>query len=110
MAGLLDARGFVADRSLRVAQHGRAVADRYRLVQQLDDPDSVVDPESEGAHRLAGLPVGRKMGRIVLGQGHMALLPVGAAYRLSSPAPCAVLFQSILGPESVQKWAEICQR
>jgi hypothetical protein len=77
---------------------------------KLDDPDSVVDPDSEGAHRLSDLPAGRKMGRIVLGQGHMALLPVGAAYRLSSAAPCAVLFQSILGPESVQKWGEICQR
>lgn len=77
---------------------------------KLDDPDAVVDPESEGAHVLAeGLPAGRKMGRIVLRRGHMALLPVGAAYRLQTVAPGAVVFQSILGPASVQKWAEICQ-
>jgi hypothetical protein len=76
---------------------------------KLDDPDSVVDPESEGAHRIAGLPEGRKMGRIVLGMGHMALLPVGAAYRFESPKACTLMIQTILGPETVQKWAEICQ-
>jgi hypothetical protein len=77
---------------------------------KLDDPDEYVDPESEGAHRIKeAMPEGRKMGRIVLSQGHMALLPVGSAYRLVSERPCTVLFQSILGPESVQKWAEICQ-
>ena len=51
---------------------------------KLDDPDSVVDPESEGAHRLEGNPDGKKMGRIVLRQGHMAMLPVGAAYRFDA--------------------------
>jgi len=77
---------------------------------KLDDPDAHVDPESEGAHIIeASMPEGRKMGRIVLGRGHMAILPVGAAYRLVSAEACAVLFQSILGPASVQKWAEICQ-
>ena len=77
---------------------------------KLDNPDSVVDPESEGAHLIAGdMPAGRKMGRLVLGRGHMGMLPVGSAYRLVSPGPCAVLFQTILGPVSVQKWAEICQ-
>src|SRR5271168_5001013 len=51
---------------------------------KLDDPDAVVDPESEGARRLPELPAGRKMGRIVLRRGHMALLPVGAAYRFEA--------------------------
>lgn len=78
---------------------------------KLDDPDSHVDPESEGAHVIEGeMPAGRKMGRIVLGKGHMAILPVGSAYRLVSARACAVLFQSILGPVSVEKWAEICQK
>ena len=77
---------------------------------KLDDPDGHVDPESEGAQVLdQTMPEGRKMGRIVLGRGHMALLPVGAAYRLVSTTPGCVIFQSILGPASVQKWAEICQ-
>jgi hypothetical protein len=77
---------------------------------KLDDPDAQVDPESEGAHLIAdSMPAGRKMGRIVLGRGHMAMLPVGAAYRLAAARPGVVIFQSILGPVSVQRWAEICQ-
>ena len=77
---------------------------------KLDDPDKYVDPESEGAHLIKeAMPEGRKMGRIVLGHGHMAILPVGAAYRFSAEKPCCLLFQSILGPVSVEKWAEICQ-
>jgi hypothetical protein len=76
---------------------------------KLDDPDAVVDPESAGAHRLAGDPDGRKMGRIVLRQGHMAMLPVGAAYRFSAEQPCTLMIQTIDGPETVHKWAEICQ-
>jgi hypothetical protein len=78
---------------------------------KLDDPDKYVDPESEGAHVIKdAMPEGRKMGRIVLGLGHMALLPVGSAYRFVAEQPGCVLFQSIIGPVSVEKWAEICQR
>ena len=76
---------------------------------KLDDPDSVVDPESEGAHRLNGNPNGRKMGRIVLRQGHMALVPVGAAYRFHASGLCTLMIQTIDGPETVHRWAEICQ-
>jgi len=76
---------------------------------KLADPDAAVDPASEGAHRLPGEPVGQKMGRIVLGKGHMAMLPVGAAYRFSAPRACTIMIQSIEGPETVQKWKEICQ-
>ncbi len=76
---------------------------------KLDDPDSVVDPESEGARQLADLPAGRKMGRIVLRRGHMALLPVGAAYRFAASRPATLMIQTIDGPVSVHKWASICQ-
>lgn len=76
---------------------------------KLANPDAVVDPESEGAHKLAGDPDGRKMGRIVLRQGHMAMLPVGAAYRFSAPRACTLMIQSIDGPETVHRWADICQ-
>jgi hypothetical protein len=76
---------------------------------KLDDPDAVVDPESEGARRLDDLPAGRKMGRIVLRRGHMALLPVGAAYRFQAPRPATLMIQTIDGPETVHKWATICQ-
>ncbi|HKX26288.1 MAG TPA: hydroxyquinol 1,2-dioxygenase [Blastocatellia bacterium] len=76
---------------------------------KLHDPDATVDPESGGARKLPGDPDGEKMGRVVLRQGHMAILPVGAAYRFSAPRPCTLMIQTIDGPETVHKWAEICQ-
>src|SRR5580658_9718972 len=76
---------------------------------KLANPDATVDPESEGAHKLKDMPIGKKMGRIVLRQGHMAILPAGAAYRFSAPRACTMMIQTILGPETVQKWADICQ-
>jgi hypothetical protein len=76
---------------------------------KLDDPDSVVDPESEGAYRLEGNPNGKKMGRIVLRQGHMAMLPIGAAYRFDAANACTLMIQTIDGPETMHKWADICQ-
>lgn len=77
---------------------------------KLDRPADFVAPEAQGAHRLAvEMPEGRKMGRIVLRQGHMALLPKGAAYRFQSAKPAAVMIQTIQGPVTIEKWAEICQ-
>ena len=48
------------------------------------------------------------MGRIVLRKGHQALLPANAAYRMSATAPSVVLMQTILGDDTVERWAEIC--
>jgi len=77
---------------------------------KLTDPGSFVTPHSQGAHRLATeLPDGRKMGRIVLNRGHMALLPAGSAYRFQADVPAAVVFQTLQGPLTIEKWAEICQ-
>ncbi len=76
---------------------------------KLDDPDAVVPPESEGAHALSSLPEGRKMGRLVLGTGHMGMLPVGAAYRFHADRPCTLMIQTIDGAVTVHRWAEICQ-
>jgi hypothetical protein len=76
---------------------------------KLDDPDAVVDPESEGAHRLAGEPQGRKMGWVRLKRGHMTLLPVGAAYQFRANRSATVMIQTIDGPETIHRWADICQ-
>jgi hypothetical protein len=77
---------------------------------KLADPDALVDPEGQGAVLLGDeLPEGRKMGRVVLGRGHMALLPVGSAYRFQADAPGVILFQTIEGAVTTQKWADICQ-
>lgn len=76
---------------------------------KLADPDAAIDPASEGAHKLSTDPEGKKMGRIVLRQGHMAILPVGAAYRFSAKQACTLMIQSMDGPETIHRWAEICQ-
>ncbi|MFY2822482.1 hypothetical protein [Ruegeria sp. MALMAid1280] len=77
---------------------------------KLEDPDAVVDPESEGAHKLSGDPQGPKMGTIKLSRGHMALLPVGAAYRFSAESPATLMIQTIDGPVTQHKWAEFCHQ
>lgn len=77
---------------------------------KLDDPDAVVDPESEGAHQLDGDPVGEKMGYVKLGRGHMALLPVGSAYRFTADRAATLMIQTIDGPVTQHKWAQFCKQ
>lgn len=76
---------------------------------QPDDQRVPPAADSQGAFRLADTPKGRKMGHIRMGRGHMALLPAGAAYQIRSRQVGVVLLQSVLGPESIERWAEICQ-
>jgi hypothetical protein len=78
-----------------------------RLIK-LDDP-SVVPPDKEGSIALSGEPAGKKMGYIKARKGHMALLPVGAAYQFHAEKPGVILMQTIAGDNTVYKWAEICQ-
>lgn len=75
---------------------------------KLSDP-AIVKPDSEGAIKLAGVPAGQKMGRIILQRGHQALLAPQTAYSFSTKKPVAILIQTIEGPETVHKWGEICQ-
>jgi hypothetical protein len=49
------------------------------------------------------------MGEVVARRGHMTLLPAGAAYRFSADQPGVILMQTIEGPDTVYKWAEIVQ-
>ena len=77
---------------------------------KLDHPAAVVPPGTEGAILVAGEPAGKRMGRIILGRGHQALLPKGAAYRFSAAQPACMIQQGILGALSVEKWADICYR
>ena len=73
---------------------------------KLDTP--AVPADKEGSVRIDGEPVGKKMGRIVLRKGHQALLPANSAYRMSASAPSVVLLQTILGDDTIERWAEIC--
>ena len=77
-------------------------------LHKLDAPARVI-ADRDGAHRLGELPPGKRMGRIVLGRGHMALLPRQSAYRLRAAAPAALVVQTIEGPETISRWSEICQ-
>ena len=65
--------------------------------------------EKEGSVKLAGQPEGRDMGHIKATRGHLVLLPAGAAYRFCTGELSVILLQTLLGDESVEKWAEICQ-
>jgi hypothetical protein len=73
---------------------------------KLDTP--AVPADKEGSVRIDGDPVGKKMGRIVLRKGHQALLPANSAYRMSASAPSVILLQTILGDDTIERWAEIC--
>lgn len=76
---------------------------------KLDNPGEFAPAGSQGAHKLPGDPVGRKMGRLVLSRGHQGLLPQASAYRFKAENPGCLMIQTVEGPETVQKWAEICQ-
>jgi hypothetical protein len=67
-----------------------------------------VPADKAGSVRLAGEPVGAKMGRMVLRRGHQALLPAHTAYRITATAPSVVLLQTIFGDDTVERWADIC--
>jgi hypothetical protein len=73
---------------------------------KLDTP--VAPADKGGSIRIDGEPAGAKMGRIVLRRGHQALLPANAAYRMSADAPSVILLQTILGDDTVERWADIC--
>jgi hypothetical protein len=73
---------------------------------KLDTP--LAAPGHEGSIAVPGEPVGAKMGRITASQGHMVLLPKGSAYRFSADAPGVIVLQTILGDDTIQRWAEIC--
>lgn len=73
---------------------------------KLDTPLSPAD--KNGSIRVPGEPVGTPMGYLVLRRGHQALLPANAAYRFVSTGVSVILLQTILGDDTVQRWADIC--
>jgi hypothetical protein len=70
---------------------------------------SPLPADAEGSVQLDGEPAGRRMGRVVARRGHMTLLPTGSAYRFGSDSPGVLLMQTIAGPLTQFRWAEICQ-
>lgn len=74
---------------------------------KLDQP--VATANSEGSITIDGGPTGAAMGRIHLKHGHQALLPANSAYRFHATVTGVLLMQTIAGPETQFRWAEICQ-
>lgn len=77
---------------------------------KLDHAQAVAPANKEGSVRIQGTPSGKKMGVIKLKRGHQALLPTGAAYQFRARKRGVLLLQTILGENSVEKWAEICHQ
>lgn len=75
---------------------------------KLDQP-VITDTEKNGAVKLNGEPVGKKMGWMKLKRGHQGMLPANSAYQFRAVKPAAIVLQTTLGDLSVQKWADICQ-
>ncbi len=95
----------------RVTPHDEfaLVMDGEVVVELLDPARQLVDPEASGSIAVDGEPDGTKMGKIVAGHGHMAMLPAGRCYRFIADSPSVILLQTIEGPDTVYRWAEICQ-
>lgn len=95
----------------RVTPHDEfaLVMDGTVTVELLDPAARLVDPEAQGSIAVEGTPAGTPMGTIVAGRGHMAMLPAGKAYRFVADSPSVILLQTIEGPDTVFKWADICQ-
>jgi hypothetical protein len=85
------------------------VMDGEVTVELLDPTTPQVDADGHGSIGLDGEPAGTRMGRIVAGRGHMALLPAGKCYRFDAPKPSVILLQTIAGPDTLFKWSDICQ-
>jgi hypothetical protein len=49
------------------------------------------------------------MGRVTATQGHMTMLPAGKCYRFHCDGVGVILLQTIEGPDTIYRWAEICQ-
>jgi hypothetical protein len=76
---------------------------------RLDAPQTVSNPDKNGAVLVEGTPQGQKMGWMKLRRGHQALLPKNTAYQFRSAKPGVVILQTCKGDLSVERWADICQ-
>jgi hypothetical protein len=86
------------------------VMDGEILVQFIQPTVPPAPPGTEGTLRLDHEPSGTRMGWVRAKRGHMVLLPAGAAYQFQTIGrPGVLLVQTIAGPQTVERWADICQ-
>jgi hypothetical protein len=105
-----------AIRAEGISEWRTAAHDEFALVMDGEVEISLVKlaqsplpPDASGSVALDGEPDGARMGRVTARRGHMTLLPAGAAYRFSADTPSVILLQSIAGPDTQFRWAEIAQ-
>ncbi len=108
---VLEAIRAEGDSPWYAADHDEAaiVMDGEIEIHLLKPDEPAIAAGREGAVPLKAAPQGKKMGWMKVQRGHMALLPKGSAYQFRSPKPGVILMQTIKGPATVEKWAEICQ-
>jgi hypothetical protein len=85
------------------------VVDGQVAVELLDPDEPLIATGATGSVAVDGEPIGKRMGRVLAGHGHMTLLPAGRCYRLTAERPSVILLQTVEGPDTVYRWAEICQ-
>ena len=95
----------------RVTPHDEfaLVVDGSVSIELVDPGEPLIDASASGSIAVDGEPTGTRMGHIVAGHGHMALLPAGRCYRFVAEHPSVILLQTIEGPDTVYRWADICQ-
>ena len=77
-------------------------------LMKLEDPRAFTNPDDQGSVRVEGDPDGAPMGVIKAKRGHMALLPADSAYQIHADKPGVILLQTMKGPDSLERWADIC--
>lgn len=77
----------------------------FNFVKLADDQ---VPSHAGGAAQLGAEPNGPRMGRVVARRGHQVLLPHGSAYQMCSGKPAVAIMQTMDGPVTVKRFAEIC--
>ncbi|MEO6571738.1 MAG: hydroxyquinol 1,2-dioxygenase [Ilumatobacteraceae bacterium] len=85
------------------------VMDGTVTIELFDPVDTLVDPDAHGSIGLDDQPTGKRMGSVTATQGHMTLLPAGKCYRFHCEGIGVILLQTIQGPDTVERWADICQ-
>jgi hypothetical protein len=95
----------------RVTPHDEfaLVMDGTVTIDLLDPEHQLVDPAAQGSIAVTPEPAGKRMGRVTATQGHMTLLPAGKCYRFGCDAVGVILLQTIQGPDTIERWADICQ-
>lgn len=76
---------------------------------QKPGPEQAAASGTDGAILVRDDPAGAKMGRMICGRGHMALLPRGSAYRFKVARPGVITIQTVQGALTVERWGEICE-